>query len=57
MEFSRSFPDEIMSNLFLGAGGGEFGDSFSASQPLLLEVVFVFPFPFGVDGISNNGYY
>lgn len=46
LEFSRLFPHEIMSTLFLGAGGGEFGDSFSASRPLLLEAVFVFSIAF-----------
>ncbi|KAF2573168.1 hypothetical protein F2Q70_00002249 [Brassica cretica] len=47
-------PHEIMSTLFFGAGGGEFGDSCSISLPLLFVVALAFRLDFGVTGSSSS---
>lgn len=43
-----------MSTRFLGVGSGDLGDSFSASQALLLDDTFNFLLFLGVDGGSSS---
>ena len=47
-------PHEIMSNRFFCAGGGELGDSGSASLLLLFDDTFAFRLDFGVSGSSSS---